>query len=182
MSVPGEIDVCADCGAVLWTEKYDALMKLAYEKFKKENGLLSSDEIRQIRENYDLSQDLFAMILGIGSASLQRYETGAVQTLVYDGIIREARNAARLLELLEKNKNNVNPKDYTFAKTKIESSMGFIKISPLKNYLDYKLISDDTPSEWNGNRIYSYGKFIFALVYLISRQEYKEVNIKRNRT
>jgi putative zinc finger/helix-turn-helix YgiT family protein len=98
--ISGEVDVCADCGTIFWTEKYDSLMKLAYEEYKKENGLLLSEEIRKIREKYGLSQDLFAAILGIGAASLQRYETGAVQTLAYDGIIREAYTAARLLEFV----------------------------------------------------------------------------------
>jgi len=168
ISVSGEVDVCADCGAVFWTEKYDALMKLAYEEYKKENGLLPSEEIRQIRENYGLSQDLFAAILGIGSASLQRYETGAVQTLVYDGIIREARNTAQLLELLEKNKRNISPKDYTLVKANIEKRIGFLKISPLKKYLDYELNSNDTPSEWNGNRVFSYEKFLSVLVCILS--------------
>jgi putative zinc finger/helix-turn-helix YgiT family protein len=178
MSISGEVDVCADCGAVFWTEKYDALMKSAYEEYKKVYGLLSSEEIRQIREIYGLSQDLFSAILGIGPASLQRYETGAVQTIAYDGIIREARDAARFLETLEKNKNNVSPKDYAFAKTSIEKNIG-LKINPLGRYLDIELIANDTPSEWNGNRVFSYEKFRSMLIHILLWLRKEEVYITK---
>ncbi|MCL1875801.1 MAG: DUF4065 domain-containing protein [Synergistaceae bacterium] len=178
ISISGEVDVCANCGTIFWTDKYDALMKSAYEEYKKGNGLLSSDEIRQIRENYGLSQDLFASILGIGSASIQRYETGAVQTPVYDGIIREAHNAPQLLKLLEKNRNNISPKDYTLAKINIERNIG-PRISPLRGYLDYELINNSSPSLWNGNRVFSHEKFQSVLAHTLFRLLNKEAYITK---
>ena len=164
--VSGEADLCKSCGEILWNEKYDGLLARAYEMYKKKHGLLSSGEIREIRTSYNLSQDVFAAILGIGSASLQRYETGAVQTIPYDRLIREAYDAKRLLDLLETNRSRLSEEAYRAAKESIRE-----KTAPCTSSLRRHLIAElqDSPSEFNGLRSFSPDSFQAVIARLLSR-------------
>ncbi len=166
--VSGEMDMCESCGEILWNERYDGLLLQAYEMYKKKHGLLSSGEIRDIRTSYNLSQDVFAAILGIGSASLQRYETGAVQTIPYDRLIREASDQRRLLELLETNKARLSEKEYEMAQGNIQRK----KVSNTSS-LERHLVAElkEPPSEHNGFRSFSPDTFKAVVPRLLSRLE-----------
>ena len=56
-------------------------------------------EIREIREKYGFSQVLFAKILGIGEATLQRYERGALPSLSLNGVLLRAKTTEGLKDL-----------------------------------------------------------------------------------
>jgi putative zinc finger/helix-turn-helix YgiT family protein len=164
--VSGEVDLCESCGEILWNEKYDGLLARAYEMYKKKHGLLSSGEIRDIRTSYNLSQDVFAAILGIGSASLQRYETGAVQTIPYDRLLREASDAKRLLDLLETNRSRLSEEAYRAAKENIRK-----KTAPDASSLRRHLLAElqERPSDFNGFRSFSPDSFHAVIARLLSR-------------
>jgi putative zinc finger/helix-turn-helix YgiT family protein len=70
--------VCDSCGHVA-LEGRDAqeFMRLIADAYRSENDLLTSDQIRQLRG--DLSQKKFAAILGLGVASIKRWELGLIQ-------------------------------------------------------------------------------------------------------
>ena len=56
---------------------------------RKTDGLLTSDEIRQIRKKHHLSQREFARILGIAEKSFTKYELGLVsQSKAMDNLLR----------------------------------------------------------------------------------------------
>lgn len=67
-------------------------------------GLLTSDEIIAIRENYGLSQVDLAKLLGWGEATISRYESKAIQDEAYDTMLRLIKdNPLQALEFLKKN-------------------------------------------------------------------------------
>ena len=49
-----------------------------------------SQQIKEIRKHYGLSQQAFARLLGIGEASITRYEKGIVPTKANANLIRAA--------------------------------------------------------------------------------------------
>ena len=61
----------------------------AKDEYRKKHNLLTSDEIRNIREKYSLSQSDLALILGWGEVTITRYETKEIQNENYDKIIDE---------------------------------------------------------------------------------------------
>ncbi len=61
-------------------------MKDAYRVNKK---LLTSDEIRGIRDRYAISQKDLALALDWGLATITRYETHQVQDRVHDDVLRK---------------------------------------------------------------------------------------------
>jgi len=59
----------------------------AYNEYRKRKGLLQPEEIRQIREQYGLSQRNFALLLGWGEITIHRYESGAIQDEVHNDVL-----------------------------------------------------------------------------------------------
>lgn len=71
---------CQECGEVLSTtdQKRVGMVNLA-DAYRKKHGLLTSSEIKKYRENLGKSQDQFANFLGVGIASVKRWESYTVQ-------------------------------------------------------------------------------------------------------
>jgi putative zinc finger/helix-turn-helix YgiT family protein len=87
--IEANVRCCAVCGEALWDNELDgANLKKAYAVFKEQNGLLSSDQIKRIRNKYGLSQRAFAKLLGVGEKTITRYENGAIQDKAQDNLIR----------------------------------------------------------------------------------------------
>lgn len=121
IEILAKVAKCIDCGEEL-VEPYleDQNFLEAYKIYAKKHGLVTPEEIRRIREKYGLSQALFARILGIGRATIERYEAGALPTESISNLIKSADDPKVFLELLEKNKENLSQSDYQRIKTKIE--------------------------------------------------------------
>jgi putative zinc finger/helix-turn-helix YgiT family protein len=80
---------CTQCGWQTMTDaQADKLSLTVADAYRKKHDLLASDEIRQARQRFGLSQQVFAQRLSVGVASLKRWETGFVQEKSSDDLIR----------------------------------------------------------------------------------------------
>ena len=62
------------------------------------DGLLSAEEIRQLRTGLGLTQEEFSLLLGGGKKAFARYETGAVrQSVAMDNLLRAVQKHPGLL-------------------------------------------------------------------------------------
>jgi putative zinc finger/helix-turn-helix YgiT family protein len=94
--------VCRTCGEAAVDETFgDPTLKL-YEEYRRRHGLLSPQEIRAIRQRYDLSQEAFALLLGTSPATLARYEGGSLQDKAYDHLLRACENPAYVADLVRR--------------------------------------------------------------------------------
>lgn len=77
----------------------------ARNAYRKKHGLLTSEEIVDIRENYGMTQVELAKLLGWGEATISRYESKAIQDEAYDNMLRIIKdNPWKAIEFLDKNK------------------------------------------------------------------------------
>ncbi|MBE0657195.1 MAG: helix-turn-helix domain-containing protein [Bryobacteraceae bacterium] len=87
--VEGKLLVCSNCGFQMvpadLLEEHGLLVDKAYRHAA---GLLRADEIRDARKRLGLSQLEFAEYLGVGEASVKRWEAGALQDKSSDDLIR----------------------------------------------------------------------------------------------
>ncbi len=75
------------------------------DKYKEKVNLLTSKEIKRIREKYSLSQLDLAVLLGMGEITVTRYETGIIQEKTHDILLRIVDNEPHyLVELLKESK------------------------------------------------------------------------------
>lgn len=89
IGIEAHVYICPVCGEDIFDKDLDSEnIRKVYEAYRLKHSLLSSDEIRSIRERYGLSQRGFARLLGWGEITVHRYESGALQDRVHDDLLR----------------------------------------------------------------------------------------------
>lgn len=93
---------CEECGEELVQLRTDDdPLDKAYREYRQRKGLVQPEEIREFRQNLGLTQKEFSEILGIGVASLSRYENGALQEQAHDQLLKYGMDTTNLLKLIE---------------------------------------------------------------------------------
>ncbi|GAA0780496.1 type II TA system antitoxin MqsA family protein [Hathewaya limosa] len=127
----------------------------ARDQYKRSEGLLTSEEIKKIRELYELTQKEFSNLLGWGDVTVQRYEKKLIQDSTYDDMLRLTLvDPAYCLSMLEKHKDKFSNDRFIQIKNKIKQvikSKGnlYLKTKEIKNcYIDF-----DEQSDLNGYKM-----------------------------
>jgi putative zinc finger/helix-turn-helix YgiT family protein len=85
---------CLNCGEILL--RYQDSKRLGEDAiaiYRQKHGLLSADEIRAIRERFELTQVDLARLLRLGANTVSRWESGRnVQTAAMDMLLRLIRD------------------------------------------------------------------------------------------
>jgi putative zinc finger/helix-turn-helix YgiT family protein len=105
VTVPGL--VCDSCGyKTIDNRQSGAFTKAVSDAYKTAHGLLTGSELRDRRADWlKMSQQAFADYLGVGLASIKRWESGQIQDRAMDELIRlktdpeAARSNLRALEV-----------------------------------------------------------------------------------
>jgi putative zinc finger/helix-turn-helix YgiT family protein len=127
----------------------------ARDAYRREKGLLNSDDIKEIRKSYDLTQKEFSNLLGWGDITVQRYETKLIQDATYDNLMRMvAENPSLALKSLDRHKNYFLPERYleirTLIKSKIRDKGNYLlRVQEIKNYY----IDFEEESDFNGYKL-----------------------------
>lgn len=89
------------------------------------NSEITSGEIKRIRQRYGLSQQAFARALGIGEASIVRYENGQKPTRANTNLIRAARDGKFMLDCLERAADSISAQQRKNAEEIIYAEISF---------------------------------------------------------
>ncbi len=121
ITVQAAVCTCAVCGEELTSPEHDdETLRKVYYQYRSLHGLLQPEEIKAIREQYQVSQTAFARILGVGDKTIARYENGSLQDEAINNLILLARNPENFLTLFEKNKSKLSPDEIS----RIEKHLG----------------------------------------------------------
>ncbi len=105
IAVPSAVHLsCPKCHeVVLRFEDSRRLGADAIAIYRRKHGLLSADEIRGVRERFNLTQADFARLLRLGANTLSRWESGRnVQTEAMDTLLRMIRDVPGSIEYLRR--------------------------------------------------------------------------------
>lgn len=81
--------ICPNCGYTTVTgHNMPEYMRLAADAYRKKNDLLTSAEIAYRRNRLRMTQEMFAEYLGVGVASVKRWELGKIQDRAMDNLMR----------------------------------------------------------------------------------------------
>ena len=136
------------------------------DEYRKKKDLLTSKEIKEIREKYQLTQSEMAYLLNLGEITITRYETKQIQDASVDNMIRELNdNPLFALKLLEKNKNKF--KRYN----EIDKNIKDVIDKNIINFLNEqeliaKYVKYDEKSIINGNTVLDIGTLTNVLGYI----------------
>ncbi|RAK19871.1 putative zinc finger/helix-turn-helix YgiT family protein [Anoxybacillus vitaminiphilus] len=127
----------------------------AKDSYRTLNGLLTSQEIKDIRNSYGLSQKEFANMLGWGDVTIQRYEKKSIQDETYDQKIREVKDNPKLaLDELEKHKEKFDQARYEEIREFIKELVKTKSIKYLnKEIIESIYIDHQEESEYNGYKL-----------------------------
>jgi putative zinc finger/helix-turn-helix YgiT family protein len=105
-----KVHYCPDGNHYFYTaEDEEAKFQSAYYEYRKRKGLLQPEEIRQIREQYGLTQRNFALLLGWGEITIHRYESGAIQDDVHNDILSIIKDFDNFKKYFYTKKNFIEP-------------------------------------------------------------------------
>jgi putative zinc finger/helix-turn-helix YgiT family protein len=97
---------CTACGfETVDSSQSVKFSQLLSDSYRRTNGLLTGIEIKDIRSQLDMSQQAFADYLGVGVASVKRWEMGHIQERAMDALIRlktDPEVARRNLDVLKR--------------------------------------------------------------------------------
>ena len=82
-----------------------------YSAYRKAMDIPQPEEIVALRRRYGFSQRVFAALLGIGVASVQRYEAGALPSESHADLLRQARDPQVLRERLRSKALRLDERD-----------------------------------------------------------------------
>ncbi len=93
---------CPRCDeTVLRYNEWGRLEKTAFAIYRTKHGLLSDEEIREIRESLGLTQAELASLLRLGGNTISRWESGRnVQSAAMDVLLRLIRDMPESLKYL----------------------------------------------------------------------------------
>ena len=90
VAVEEEFFRCVACGEEFFLpEQMDRSQRLAVDKIREQDGLLTPEEIKTIRRKYDVTQAELEIVLGVGPKTVVRWERGTVcQGRAVDTLLR----------------------------------------------------------------------------------------------
>jgi uncharacterized phage-associated protein/transcriptional regulator with XRE-family HTH domain len=146
--------VCQDSGEQFTTTEIDTLnINQVHNKYREKYGIPFVDEIRRIRQQYDLSATKMSDVLGLGANVYRNYESGEMPSVATGRLIRMAEDPREFLKLLEISRKSLEPHEYDRVKKKVDhrqSDQG--KIVEIWENL---LLGNRYPSLVNGFRVAS---------------------------
>lgn len=108
-------EYCSNTDGYLETEDMIRANSLALkDAYRRKVGLLTSSEIKGIRDKYGISQKDFSEILDCGRATITRYENHQVQDRAHDDILRKIDEDPKwLLDLINRARGRLSQKAYS---------------------------------------------------------------------
>ena len=118
--VDENVAVCAICGHDIFNNKLEnENLKRGFNKYAHAHGLLTPEEIKEIRNQYDINQKLFSKSLGFGAVTVQRYESGALPTKTFSDLIKRVKSPEEYLKILKANKSKLSDDSYETIREKL---------------------------------------------------------------
>ena len=143
----------------------------ARNSYRIKMGLLTSDEIVAIRENYGLSQVDLAKLLGWGEATISRYESKAIQDEAYDTMLRLIKdNPLQALEFLKKNADKFTMKKRLEIRSEIVEKLdSYGKEYLTRQTFEGEYANFEEPSDSNGFALLNIDKIEKKISYFAEK-------------
>ncbi len=102
----------------------DDSVDLSYREYRRREGLLQPEEVKELRFSYGLTQKELSSLLGWGGATLSRYENGALQSESHDRLLKMIQDPKNLLSILEEKRTSLPKTFVTNFHQRLEGQIG----------------------------------------------------------
>ncbi|MGL5637049.1 MAG: type II toxin-antitoxin system antitoxin SocA domain-containing protein [Bacteroidales bacterium] len=156
---------CEDTKERFTTTKIDEInLTQVYNQYRVKYGIPFPEEIKQIREMYDLSASKMSEILGFGDNQYRLYENGDMPSEANGKIISSIKKPSVFKEFVENAKHQFEPKVFEKILIKLNKSIEN-KSSNISENLIFKSYSR---SSCNGYALQSYDKLKNTMLHFIA--------------
>lgn len=167
--ITAKVRVCENCGEELFDEELDnSTLIRVYNEYRKRHKLLLPEEIKQIREQYSMSQRGFARLLNWGDKTVRRYENGSLQDKAHNSILLFLREPLNMKQYLLDNEVNLSDNE----KKKLELRIDTLIENGNKDKAGKRLINyyfQMNPSIKNGFKTFDFEKFYAVILFFASK-------------
>ena len=101
--------ICEECDEIVVDEAVGDPVEAAFSAYRQKHKLLTPERIKQIREQWGLSQSALAELLGMSPATINRYEAGSLQERTHDELIRGCDDRTNMVDLLDRRGDELGP-------------------------------------------------------------------------
>lgn len=143
-------------------------LEKAYNEYRARHNILTPDEIKVTRKRYGFSQRQLAKLLGWSHATISQLETGALPSANQNNTLALLNNPTNVLELLERNINELDEEDYK----KIYEKVNYVIKNNQNNSINdfaHKLYFED-PTEYNGFISFNFEKVVQLIKFLTEKE------------
>ena len=137
----GKTAYCVNCNKPIYVEEINEHNKQAiYEAFRRENGIISNEDIINITEKYSIGAKPLAQLLGWGINTIQRYLNGDIPKPAYSDKLKEIlKNPDIFKEILVTNKDNITDVAFNKSVEKVDEVLNNENDDKLTQVIHYLL-------------------------------------------
>ena len=110
----GKIAICPICGNELYVAEYeDSNLEQLKNTYRQQNNVLSVEEMKEILKRYNIGKRPFSIVIGLGEITFTNYLENSIPSRSNADLLNHVYyNPTFYKELLERNKNKINPAAY----------------------------------------------------------------------
>ena len=170
IEVDAEVLICAECGEEFFCEELDGkTLNNAYDKYRRKHKLLLPKEIKDIREQYGLSQRGFAKLLNWGDKTIYRYENGSIQDKAHNSLLLFLREPENMKTYITENEIILDDKQKKRLGETVEQLIENKEYHQERRLLNMFFMTP--PSEENGYRVFDFEKFSAMVLFFANKSE-----------
>lgn len=170
IEVDAEVLICAECGEEFFCEELDGkTLNNAYDKYRRKHKLLFPKEIKDIREQYGLSQRGFAKLLNWGDKTIYRYENGSIQDKAHNSLLLFLREPENMKTYITENEIILDDKQKKRLGETVEQLIENKEYHQERRLLNMFFMTP--PSEENGYRVFDFEKFSAMVIFFANKSE-----------
>lgn len=172
ITVPFGYYKCSNCGEeFLIPDKENDPFDAAYRLYRSSHNMLQPEAIRDFRRRYHLTQSELAKLLGLGGATISRYENGRLQDETHETLLRLVMEPSNLYKLVANSTGIILPDKKRRILQAIEGEKG-TKAEELEHFITINLQNHE-PDEFSGFKRFHRDKFFNAILYFCMSGELK---------
>ncbi len=160
--------ICNDTGEQFTDEALDEVnINQVYNQYRAKYGIPFPDEIKAIREQYGLSANKMAEILGLGINVYRNYEAGEVPSVSNGRLIQMIKDPKEFKQLIDYSKNEFSSDELEKINRKINHALG--GWSELDNIYETMMLGEKRPGLFNGYRIPNLEKITNMILFFAEK-------------
>jgi putative zinc finger/helix-turn-helix YgiT family protein len=156
--------LCKDTSEQFTDEQLDEVnINQVYNQYRAKYGIPFPDEIKAIREQYGLSANKMAEILGLGINVYRNYEAGEVPSVSNGRLIQMVKDPKEFRQLIDYSKNEFSADELDKINRKINHALD--SWNEIDKIHEFFMLGEKRPGLYNGYRIPNMDKINNMVLY-----------------